>query len=59
MDRGNVFAATLNRQILEATHDDRLIVVFSGNGVAADGTRMWSGGATLHRIDQWFGVEIP
>jgi hypothetical protein len=57
IDRGDVFAATLNRQILEVTHEDRLIVVFSSNGIAAAGTGF--GGAALHRIDQQFGVEIP
>jgi hypothetical protein len=59
IDRGNVFAATLNRQILDVTHEDRLIVVFSGNGIAEDGARIGSGGAALHRIDDRFGVEIP
>jgi hypothetical protein len=59
IDRGNVFAATLNREILDVTHEDRLIVVFSGNGIAADGTRIGFGGAALHRIDERFGVEIP
>ena len=55
--RGNVLAATLNRQILEVTHDDQLIVVFIRNGVAAEVTGL--GEATLHRIDRRFGVEIP
>ncbi|MFT4111756.1 hypothetical protein [Silvibacterium sp.] len=54
MDTGNLFSATLNRQLRAVTHDEGLMVLFRADGLSTSHAF-----ATLHVIDTRFGVLVP